>query len=69
MSALLDLPEAARLMGRCRTTVWRWAHNGQIPAAAVVKFGRVVRLRRDALVAAGFLSAPPTIQEGRCDVG
>jgi predicted DNA-binding transcriptional regulator AlpA len=67
---IIDAPELARLMRKSHATIWRWAHNGQIPPAAVVMFGRVARFRRDVLVAAGFLTPAPAPQpEAVCDVG
>lgn len=66
---LLDVPDVARLSGKCRATIWRWANNGQIPAVAVVKFGRVSRFRREVLEHAGLIPAAPQQQEQVCDVG
>lgn len=66
-SGIIEAPELAKLMGKSRATVWRWARNGQIPAAAVVWFGRVARFRKDVLVTLGLITEPQPAEV--CDVG
>lgn len=69
---LLDTPDVAKRSGKSRATIWRWAHSGQIPAAAIVKFGRVVRFRPEPLIAAGIITAPSATHvpaEVPCDLG
>lgn len=42
----LTTTEAGRLIGVSACTVWRWAHSGVIPAAAVLHVRSHVRISR-----------------------
>ena len=51
---MVDVNEAARLVGRNPETVRRWVWTGRV---AAVKFGNKMLIRRDVLVGLGSLQA------------
>jgi excisionase family DNA binding protein len=50
MKELLDLREAAPLIGKSRDRLYVWIHSGAIPAQIVVRLGDRIFLRRAALL-------------------
>jgi len=60
---LLKLPEAAKLCGVGKRTLWRWSHAGRAPSP--VRIGGAVRWRRGELVE--WIAAGCPRVDGRTD--
>lgn len=54
---MLDCVEAAALMGVCRATFWKLHSQGRVPLP--IRFGRVVRWRRQEIEAWIAAGCPP----------
>lgn len=49
MNPTLTVREVSALLKVQPKTIYRWIERGRIPADAVVRFGRTIRLKREAV--------------------